>query len=703
MSVESMPTSGIRRGAAALSLALTMLLGAFLLFLVQPLIGKFILPWFGGSPAVWTTCMLFFQLVLFGGYVYAHLSQSRLGPRGQALLHLALVAAALAALPVAPSPSWKPTGTTAPTLRILLLLLATVGLPYFALSATSPLVQAWFSRRYPGRSPYRLYALSNVGSLAALLSYPFLIEPRLDVVRQSWMWSGSFLIYAGLCAACLACLWELRHPAAGGPVAAADAPPAADEPATPSWSRRLLWLALPACASVLLLATTNHVCQDIAVIPFLWIVPLTLYLATFIIAFDRERWYARGIWATAAMLLILAVTRYEHTDDFFGRDLGPVPEIVLYFAAMFCACMVCHGELVRLRPAARHLTEFYLLISAGGALGGVFVSLLAPGLFRTFLEWPIGLFACYVIAAVALVRAAAQGRRPGVRTAVVLAAALAGLAGMAAWQDAPATAIDRARNFYGVVSVRERDRDDPARHRVTLWHGRIRHGTQFVDPARSRRPTAYYAEESGVGRALLRLRERGPARVGVIGLGIGTLAAYARPGDSYRFYEINPEVVRMAQSHFTYLRECRGRSEILLGDARLTLENEPPQGFQLLALDAFSGDAVPAHLLTREAFQVYMKHLAPGGVIAVNITNSYLSLAPVVRGEARACGLQTIRVSTPEDEARLVDFSDWMLLTADEGLVKAIPSLPPPDARDDFQVPLWTDARSDLFAILNRE
>jgi hypothetical protein len=340
-----------RRPEQVGSFAAAIALGAFLLFLVQPMIGKWILPWFGGSPAVWTTCMLFFQVALFAGYLYAHLSQRWLGPRGQAVVHLVLVVAALCALPLAPAASWKPGGATAPTGRILQLLLASVGLPYFVLAATSPLVQAWFSRRHPGHSPYRLYALSNVGSLAALLAYPFLVEPRFDVTEQSWWWSVLFLVYAALCVLCLIGLWRPRETdaeEASGLTGLVE-----DRAAAPGLSRRLLWLLLPGCASVVLLATTNHVCQNIAVIPFLWIVPLILYLATFIIAFDHARWYVRGFWCPAALLAIVAVTWYDRVD-FFGYDLNVRQELALYFGAMFLACMVCHGEA---RPSDRLLPD----------------------------------------------------------------------------------------------------------------------------------------------------------------------------------------------------------------------------------------------------------------------------------------------------------------------------------------------------------
>ncbi len=575
--------------------ALTILLSAFLLFQVQPLISKFILPWFGGCPAVWTTCMLFFQVVLFAGYSYAHLVGSRLGLRGQAIVQLGILLAAVVLLPIAPDASWKPAGSAAPAGRILLLLLVTVGLPYFVLSTTSPLVQVWFSRTYPGRSPYRLYALSNFGSLVALLSYPFLFEPAFDLPRQSWLWSAGFVGYVLLCAGCAAWLWRLspRVPLLACPavpetrldkptVAPVDSDCPHDGCESVSWPRRALWLLLPACASLMLLATTNHVCQDVAVVPFLWVVPLALYLLSFIICFDHPRWYVRGVWSVLAAAAILLAA---DPDVIFGKvapilhklngripedfSLNYIQELVLYFSAMFLICMVCHGELMRLRPHPRRLTEYYLLISAGGALGGAFVSLVAPLVFKTFFEWPLGLALSFVAAGVVLTLAAlprAGGRDAKLLwagpVAVVAGAGLGLLLFLTLGGGGQSGMIERARNFYGIISVQELSQDQPD-HQLVLRHGIIKHGKQYMDPAKRQTPTTYYCYESGVGRAIQYLNRQKPAlRVGVVGLGAGTIAAYARKGDSYRFYEINPKVDEFAGRHgryFTYLSDAIGR------------------------------------------------------------------------------------------------------------------------------------------------
>ncbi len=676
----------------------TILLSAFLLFQMQPMVSKAILPWFGGAPAVWTTCMLFFQTLLFGGYLYAHLLQRWLAPRHQVAVHLALVAVALAVLPVIPGADWRPGATVDPTLQILLLLSATVGLPYFVLAATSPLVQAWFSGACPGRSPYRLYALSNAGSLAALLSYPFFFEPMFDLSIQSATWSGAFVLYAALCAALLACVWQLRSDTATGSPgnatnAVGQAAPALDH--RPGWSDRLRWLALPACASLMLLAATNHVCQDVAVVPFLWVMPLSLYLLSFIICFDHARWYVRPLWAALAVLALggAAVNDYLRVD---WDSLGLMAELQLYFAALFFACMVCHGELVRLKPAPRYLTEFYLFISAGGALGGAFVAVVAPLTFSTYLEWPIGVAVTFVLS-VGLLIPSTSGRMIRVIAYAGFGFVIAvGLLYIAVWSGGLARPLDQARNFFGVVSVIY----NSEKNEFQLRHGRIQHGRQSADPEKRRWPTGYYGEQSGAGEAIRFCQKSGPVRVGLIGLGIGTLAAYARPDDVFRFYEINREVYRMAQERFTYLYDCRGKWKVVLGDARLSLEKEGPQEYDVLVLDAFSGDAIPTHLLTREAFDVYRRHLKPDGIIAVHVSNGYLRLGPVVRRLAEDCGMKSTRLCSKSDENRLVDESEWIVVTRNDDFISAHPSRPPYLPDDDLHVPLWTDQYSNLFLIL---
>jgi hypothetical protein len=739
----------------------TILLSAFLLFQVQPLVSKAILPWFGGCAAVWTTCMLFFQVVLFAGYVYAHLLQQWLPPRRQVAFHLALVVVAFLLLPIAPSDYWKPTSTSMPTWQILVLLTASVGLPYFALSATSPLIQAWFSKAHPGRSPYRLYALSNVGSLAALLSYPFVFEPAFNLKTQSLLWSAAFVVYAAMCALLLVGLWRVSQASSlDASTNAPRLPSRGEEPANnadspddrrPTRLDRFRWLALPACASLMLLAATNHVCQNVAVVPFLWVVPLALYLLSFIITFDHARWYVRPLWAAGALLMLLgtAANDVNQLSNDIKYPLGLPQELTLYLGAMFCVCMVCHGELARLKPGPRHLTEFYLLISAGGAIGGLLVGIVAPLIFDTYFEWPISVAVSVMLSAGVLIvprwtkgrnspqpqadkaikpaakpprsrrdsKAASEpASRPQKKNArasrislILRGGALVGVSAvvilyLAFWALGAYFASDHARSFYGVVTVSDLYSGDPERHFLRLKNGPITHGCQYMAPAKRSWPTTYYGESSGVGRAVRWLQKSGPVRVGVIGLGVGTLATYARPGDEFRFYEIDPNVERMARVHFSYLADCREKCEVVLGDARLSLEaearSEPQQKYDLLVLDAFSGDAIPTHLLTREAFAIYRERLAPGGVIAAHVSNNYLRLPPVVRRLAEGAGMKVSRIADAGDTSRMVATSVWILATQNQSFLAANPSDPADWGSDDCPAPLWTDQYSNLFQLL---
>lgn len=490
----------------------------------------------------------------------------------------------------------------------------------------------------------------------------------------------------------------------------------------------------------MLLATTNHVCQDVAVVPFLWVVPLALYLFSFIVTFDHARWYVRQFWAAVTILALIGsvandFTRLSESRRFF---LNLSEELSLYLGAMFCACMVCHGELARLKPRPRHLTEFYLWIAAGGAIGGLLVGIAAPYCLKANYEWQIGvaLSACLSAGLLLLapwkkcdataeeekppatpVPAHGQSQRFADRVpsgksrrlsiSVILRGTLFGCAVLGAAVyivcslDDASYVRDRDRNFYGVVAVCDYYSDDPEKHELLLRNGQITHGCQFIDPAKHHWPTTYYGETSGVGRAILGLQKSGPVRVGAIGLGVGTLAAYARPGDLFRFYEINPQVIEMAKKHFTYLADCRGQCEIKLGDARLSLEAEPPQEkFDVIVVDAFSGDSIPTHLLTVEAFGIYRKHLAPRGVIAVHVSNRYLRLAPVARRLAENCVMAVSRIDDAGNESHLQSSSLWVLVTNNDRFLRANPSSPSDWGVDDFKAPLWTDQYSNLFQIL---
>lgn len=696
--------------------ALTIFTGAFLLFLVQPLIGKYILPWFGGAPAVWTTCMLFFQLLLLAGYAYAHFSARWLKPRVQAVVHLLLLVAAMAMLlHITPSDAWKPTDGSNPTLRILGLLLASIGLPYFVLASTSPLMQHWFSRTNPGVSPFRLYALSNIGSMLALISFPVYFETHFTRPVQAHLWGAGMILFA---ISCSGCVWKLWRTPAPEKAPAEKNKVSGTEVAAPGRTQQLLWLLLPAAASILLLATTNMICQEVAVIPFLWVLPLALYLLSFIICFDSPRWYGRWPFAVA----LIATLGGIGWALFQGADASTAAQLGIYTVGLFVCCMVCHGELYRLRPDPRHLTSFYLMIAGGGALGGVFVAIIAPLIFKNYyeLQWGLlltgGLF-LWVLAREPKAGNVKQKSKPtkeGLKwhkPALVGGGVLLLALGVVFWIQAHqfATAwVEKSRNFYGVLTVFKNDSQDPKLVNLQFSHGRTMHGQQFTDPERSRWPTAYFSESSGIGLTLQAL-PAGHRRIGVIGLGAGTLAAYPQPGDLMRIYEINPEVERIATNHFTYLAHCQGKVEVILGDARLTLEREPAQNYDLFVIDAFNSDAIPVHLLTKEAFTIYERHLKTNGMIAVHISNKRLNLDPVIANIAREFHYKLVVVDSaaPKDKPWLMSAS-WALLAREASGEKiinepAIQLASRPPLTNGVSIPLWTDDFASLFQILRTD
>ncbi len=677
----------------AVAYAATIFLSAFLLFQVQPLIGKYILPWFGGSPAVWTTCMLVFQVLLFAGYAYAHVTTQYLSPRNQGYLHVALLVLALVTLPITPDPSWKPTNSDWPALKIILLTMSSVGLPYFILSSTGPLVQGWFSRTHEGQSPYRLYSLSNLGSLLALVSYPFVVEPSFSTATQSVLWSGLFAMFALLCSGSAVLMWQRS----AIPVASLQSTQVVEEVVRPTWSLAGLWFGLAMTPSVMLLATTNQVCLDVAVIPFLWVLPLALYLVTFILCFDSDRWYARRPYAAAAAALLL-VTVFLGTN---ASQASLVLQVVIYFSAMFCVCMVCHGELVALKPHPKYLTSFFLTISAGGAAGGLFVGLLAPLMFVSYYELQFGivgfamLYMCLRMREDKIELPLPQWCQP-----LLVPAAMAIAVGMFSQYGRHAEgSVAVARNFYGVLKVEQRPNLRPDRSVVRLAHGRIEHGSQFVMPEKRRVPTAYFSESAGVGQLLRKLRPGQAKHVGVVGLGVGTLTAYGEKGDRFRLYEINPDVISMAKEHFSFLKDCPAELTIVTGDARLALEFEEPQQFDVLVLDAFSGDAIPVHLLTKEAIAAYLRHLKPDGVLACHISNLHFDLRPVVIGLANELGLvPQIRISEANPDAAAFK-AVWALMARQpEILANSVGLEPQPELHRKPIV--WTDDRSNLFEVL---
>ncbi|MCX6909032.1 MAG: fused MFS/spermidine synthase [Verrucomicrobia bacterium] len=643
----------------------TIFLSAFLLFLVQPIIAKQILPWFGGSAAVWATCMVFFQMALLAGYAYADWTTRRLAPRRQAMLHAGLLVLSLLALPIIPSAVWKPTGAENPSWQILGLLAVTIGLPYLLLSTTTPLVQAWFARRHQHAMPYRLFALSNLASLLALLAYPFAIEPWVSARVQSFVWSACYVMFAVLC------IWAAVTGARSGS-ATPTAEAANDLPASvkPGFGLRLEWLALAAMGSFMLLAVTNHLCQNVASVPFLWIAPLSIYLASFIFCFDHPRWYRRIVFLPLVAVALPMMA--HHTSSLELREV-----VTIFAGGLFICCMCCHGELARSKPAPQFLTTFYLMISVGGALGGLLVGFAAPYLLRGFFEISIGLVACAALLAF-------SARRVG-WWALALGVIVIGLTAREsakAVQEQVAGMRVMKRNFYG--AIRTSDSSSPQSFRAA---------------------NTYFAPTSGFGRLFTSL-PAAPRKVGVVGLGAGSIIAYARKGDEFRFYEINPQVLELARTEFSFLTQGPAKTEVVLGDGRLSLEREPSQQFDVLALDAFSGDAIPLHLLTREAMAIYVKHLKPGGALIFQATNRYVDIAPVVATLAAGVGMTAVMVTDDVDadgdgsETWFYN-TDQIIVTANKALLAA------PKIRDGGNVIkpqpnffLWTDDYNNLFRAL---
>ena len=662
--------------------ATAIFLGAFLLFLVQPIIAKQILPWFGGSAAVWATCMVFFQMVLLVGYAYADFTTRRLTPKRQAILHVTVLVLSLLVLPITPDVAWKPQGEENPSWRILGLLTLTIGLPYFILSTTSPLLQAWFARRFH-IVPYRLFALSNLASLLALLAYPVAVEPWVTTYIQSIAWSVCYALFVALCAYAAISSARAETLAAAAPVAETVAEP------PPRPLRQLTWLMLAAMASFLLLAFTNHICQNVASLPFLWILPLSLYLATFILCFDHPRWYRRNVFLLLAAVLLPLMAWYS--DSLNLKMVVP-----MYLAGLFVCCMFCHGELTLLKPAPRYLTRYYLMISLGGAIGGLLVGLVAPYVLTGYFELAIGLIACALLL---LYRTFRMAWWAMLVSAGVVGATAYGAGKAVDYQIANSRIM--MRNFYSVLKTRETEEPTPFR---SLVHGGIMHGGQLMSPQYRLRPSSYFGTSSGYGRMFASLPDT-PRKVGVIGLGAGSIIAYARKGDTFRFYEINPQVVDVANREFTFMQDTPAKIEVVLGDGRLSLEREPSQQFDVLAMDAFSGDSIPMHLLTRQAMEIYLRHLKPGGVLAFQATNRFINIAPIVASLAAEFGLEAVLVTDfPENEEGpnyWTASTDQVLVTTNRKLLEADPIR---NVATEIPVPpgfrVWTDDFNNLLRVL---
>ncbi|TWT98666.1 fused MFS/spermidine synthase [Stieleria varia] len=692
---QSVPAqAGSSGGHSIIWFSATTLLGAFLVFQVQPIISKCVLPWFGGTPAVWTTCMLFFQLLLFGGYLYAHLLKTYFPPLLQGIVHITLLSAAALVLPIEPSDAWKPGGAESPTLYLLWMLASHVGLPYFVLSSTGPLVQAWLSFQDDSDRVYRLYALSNAGSLFALLSYPFLFEPVFSVSTQSMLWSLMFCLFVLVQGGVAIGMFRVK---AGGGTEGTSEAKSADPPATPSWIHRSAWVALPALASTMLLVVTNHVCQDVAVIPFLWVLPLSLYLISFIVCFDSPQWYKPKAIAGATLIALVLI----QAKGMLPGSVQLIAEASCYMVMLLGVCLLCHGEVARIKPAAGLLTQYYAMLSGGGAIGGLIVAVLCPTFLSSFVELPFSV--ALVSSLTFLLFFACKGWR---ETTYDWTAASRLKFGAAVLMIAPFLTVFLAekdeiiaseRNFFGVLRVLK---DDAG---MRLVHGSTIHGMQRNAPHQSE-PTTYYGRKSGVGLTLAALQADKPSmRVGVVGLGCGVLASYGRPADRFDMIEINPAVVEIAQEHFSFMKDCPSTIENHLGDGRLVLERMRDARFDLLVLDAFSSDAIPAHLLTRESMELYRDRLAADGVLAIHVSNNHLNLVPLVHRLSHDAGLVSRVYRAGGDLDIGTRHSTWMLISPEGHPLLDDPQLADAEFASEAELadaPLWTDQHHNLVSVL---
>ena len=685
--------------------SVTIFTSAFLLFMVQPIIAKQILPWFGGSSAVWTTCMVFFQMILLMGYWYADFVVRKLSKRTQAIFHSVVVVCSLFCLPIIASDAWKPAADTEPSTRILLLLLATVGLPYLLLSTTGPLVQAWFARCYPQAKVYRLFALSNFASLLSLLAYPPLIEPHIDLHSQAWLWSGVYAVYALLI---IVSAWHSNRYEVVGELSDSPAAPSDIVTKAPTKQDYTLWLLLATLGSVLLLSFTNHITQNIASVPFLWIVPLVLYLVTFILVFDvgssrgKSGWYSRSVFIPL-LFALLVITTYGMFDG-FASTMNIYLALPLFCILLFVGCMFCHGELASLRPASQFITQFYLCLSIGGAAGGLMVGLIAPLIFNTFAELPLALVSCGLLASFVMWKTPSPAITPKFNSILIgCAIALTFSLSWLLWKE-PQTSEETLllhRDFYGTLRVSETDKNMRPESVRDLYHGVISHGWEHTyEPLRSK-PVSYFGPSTGIAKTITFYQQEEPSiRIGILGLGIGILTAYGREADSFRIYELVPAVIDIAKKYFWYLSSSKSKIDYLVGDGRLSLEREPSNQFHMLSVDAFSSDSIPMHLMTVEALQSYKKQIKKDGAIVYNVTNRLINLAPMVKLIAEQEEMEAILIANRPSEPDLYQ-TDFVVVTQNKQLIaelkksqdyKPIETLP--------KLKAWNDKYNNLFDVL---
>jgi hypothetical protein len=659
--------------------AFTIFLSAFLLFLAEPMAAKQLLPTLGGSSAVWTTCLVFFSIVLLLGYLYAHWLPTRLSPLHQAIVHIVLLTSAVLVLGIHVRPS--PAAVSYhPAFTVFRVLVTVIGLPYLALSATTPLLTSWYANSFPGSSPYRLFALSNLASLAGLACYPLVIEPRLTMREQTGWWGSGFFLFAALCGAIA---WQGRRRVVT----------VAAEREEPTNSSAPVWFLLALGGGMMLTAVTSHLSQNIAAIPMLWLPPLALYLLSFILAFE-------GFWqplrSSMLRLVLVALASIAYVLRDIRTQLPIAVSVPLFLLALFVICFFLHGELYARRPATAGMTRFYLVASAGSAAGTLLVGVIAP------LVLPANYDLACTLVAVALIALAATWHDGWPLRILWLAgttAAIVVVSNQVRQYDDDAVAL--VRNFYGTLRVRESNLPPQADTDRQLLNGTIEHGAEWFAPQYVGQPLTYYSPDSGLGLAMRLCCGEETKRVGVIGLGTGTVAAYGNAGDVVRFYEINPVVERLSRHWFTFLPKSLAHVEVVTGDARISLASQQPANFNVIVVDAFTGDAIPVHLLTREALNVYRRNLRPDGIVAFHVSNQYLNLEPVVAALAKNAGLTALSVHTHADDQNGFYSTDWVLVTGNQAFLrepeiinKSHALLPQEGVR------LWTDDYSSVFPLL---
>ena len=733
--------------------AATLFVSAMLLFIIQPMVGKMVLPVLGGTPSIWNTCMFFFQTVVLAGYAYAHGSVAWLGVRLQAGFHILLLLIPLFLLPIGIATGIAPSPETCPIAWLLWRLTVSVGLPLFLVAGTAPLLQQWFAQtRHPAADdPYFLYAASNAGSLLALLSYPVLVERHLLLLEQGRYWSAGYLAFVVMIIVCAILLWQSHKTTRSGPEQT-DSTRFVEEYSDSGSSgeitlrRRAKWIFLAMVPSSLLLGVTTHITTNISAVPLLWVIPLALYLISFILVFARKTLLPHRF----MVLLLPYVLLLLSPRIFFEGSVWMWTLIPSHLLIFFVVAMVCHGTLASMRPTTRHLTEFYFFISVGGVLGGFFNAVLAPLIFNTVIEYPLMLvISCFLVpslkktpsssrerwldlalpaalAAVCVIFVFTFGLRSSggfgfsasVLTVIVAMACFwfrnrpirfafgfaVFVALMGIYVRAPTSnVLLMERNFFGVKSVIV---DYEKRFR-TFVHGNTNHGMQWIDPVRRQEPTSYFHRTGPVGDLFSVLREMNALKkAAIVGLGVGTLAAYAEPGQHFVFYEIDPAVVRIAENpdYFTFLTECKGTYEVILGDGRLSLVRAPDHGYNLIMLDAFSSDAVPTHLLTLEAIELYLQKLDERGILLFNITNAYLDLSPIVANLADRAGLVCLhRADLNIDESWL---REGRMRSHYVAMARNREDLGPLVNRTEWEplpgvpgAPLWTDQFSDILRV----